>query len=86
MVRPRRRSLVQRATSGQAAQAGPKRASRMRRCRRSGAVSPAGQVTLPASRSMTKSDLLKRPSGAVGGWTLTRSVAPAPSWTDSSSP
>ncbi len=72
---------------GQAAQADPKLASAARRRRaRSGTVSPAGQVTVAASRSMAKSSLLKRPPRATDGCTLMRGSAPAVSSVSSSAP
>ena len=58
MLRPRR-AVVQRAASGQAAQASPKRATVPVAMGRSGAVTPAGQVTVAASTSMLKSALEK---------------------------
>ena len=35
---------------------------------RTATVTPAGQVTVPLSRSMSKRSLVKRPPGAAGGW------------------
>jgi hypothetical protein len=40
-------------------------------------VKSAGQVTVPALRSMTKSSLLNRPAAAVGFWVLQRESIPA---------
>ncbi len=44
--------------------------------RRSGAARPAGQLTVPPARSMSKRSLPNRPPAAVGGWVLHRSAMP----------
>ena len=44
-----------------------------------GTVTPAGQVTVPPSRSITKRSLGKWPFGAGGGWHLLPLWMPAPS-------
>jgi hypothetical protein len=66
MLRPSL-AVVHRAASGQAAQTAPKRAIRPSSKGRSGAASPAGQVTVPAAKSMLKASLVNRPPGATGG-------------------
>src|ERR1035437_10316910 len=43
------------------------------------ATTPAGHVTVPASVSITKRSLAKRPAGVTGGWTLVMICAPAAS-------
>ena len=70
-------ALVHRLASGQITQAGPKLAWPWWRWRglglsRIGAVRWAGQVTMPAARSIRNWSLVKCPPGATGAWTLTR--------------
>jgi hypothetical protein len=78
--------VVHRVASGQATQAEPKDAFASRPWGRSGAIRPAGQVTVRATRSTMKSLFGYRPPGAPRGWTLHRISAPAPSSVSSSSP
>ena len=63
-------AVVHCAARGQAAQALPKEAIRPSPAGRSGTVRPAGQLTVPAARSMWKASLVNRPAGATGGCTL----------------
>src|SRR6266851_647210 len=68
MLRPSL-AVVHRAASGQAA---PKHAIRPSPQGRSGAASPAGQVTWPAARSMRKASLVNRLPGRPGAAELVR--------------
>ncbi len=81
-------AVVHCAASGQVRQAAPKLAAPAWRPLRArmAAVMPAGQVTVPARRSMPKRSLGKWPLGAGGGWTLMPACRPASSIFSRSSP
>src|SRR5674476_892397 len=79
--------VVHWAANGQPAQAVPKAAvPPPALAGRMGTVTSAGQVTVPAPRSIVNRSLGNRPPGATGGCTFVRMSAPAASSLSSSTP